>query len=34
MYVHEGSNAAIDGMQFFFNGGDIESGTFKLYGVK
>jgi len=34
MYVHEGSNAAIDGMQFFFNGGDIQSGTFKLYGVK
>ena len=33
MYVHEGSNAAIDGMQFFFNGGDIESGIFKLYGV-
>ena len=33
MYAHEGGSGAIDGMQFFFNGGNIESGTFKLYGV-
>ena len=33
MYVHEGSSAAIDGVQFFFDNGDIQSGTFKLYGV-
>lgn len=33
MYVHENNSAAIDGIQFFFNGGNIESGIFKLYGV-
>jgi hypothetical protein len=33
VYAHEGTEGAIDGMQFFFNGGNIESGIFKLYGV-
>ncbi len=33
VYAHEGTEGAIDGMQFFFAGGNIESGIFKLYGV-
>jgi len=33
VYAHEGDNAAIDGIQFFFASGNISTGTFKLYGV-
>jgi len=32
-FSFEGNENAIDGVQFFMNSGNIESGTFKLYGV-
>ena len=32
-FSFEGNEFAIDGVQFFMNSGNIESGTFKLYGV-
>tara|TARA_B100001939_G_scaffold332677_1_gene331904 strand:+ start:230 stop:829 length:600 start_codon:yes stop_codon:yes gene_type:complete len=32
-FSFEASEGAIDGVQFFYNSGNIESGTFKLYGV-
>jgi hypothetical protein len=32
-FSFEGNESAIDGVQFFMNSGNIESGTFKLYGV-
>jgi hypothetical protein len=32
-FVYKGSTSAIDGVQFYFASGNIESGTFKLYGL-
>ena len=32
-FVYTNSTAAIDGVQFYFSSGNIESGTFKLYGL-
>ena len=32
-FSFEGNENAIDGVQFFMNSGNVESGTFKLYGV-
>jgi len=32
-FVYTNSTAAVDGVQFYFSSGNIESGTFKLYGL-